>query len=262
MNEETVSGLKQWFEDYVNTFQSGNVEYKKNIDLKRDHTRRVCEEILDIGKSLDLGDEDLRLAQVIALFHDVGRFSQYARYGTFSDLRSEDHALLGARILREKNVLKDIGPEEEDLILRAVTYHNRSTLPEKETEKCLFMTRLLRDADKLDIWRVVTDYYREQEGSRNGALELDMPDSPDVSPKVCEDLMAQRIVKMGNLRTLNDFKLLQMGWVFDINFPRTFHLIRERGFLAMIRDALPESQQVLTIYSQIESYLERHCPDL
>ncbi len=261
MKKQTVAKLKKWFFDYVKAFQSEDPEYKKNIDLKRDHTRRVCEGILEIGESLRLSDDDLRLAYVIALFHDVGRFYQYDRYRTFSDLRSEDHALLGARILKETGVLIDLEPQERDLVLKAVTYHNRATLPDAESQKCLFMTKLLRDADKLDIWKVVTDYYREEKKSRNGAIELDLPDRPEISRAVYEDLMAQRIVKMGNLRTLNDFKLLQMGWVFDINFPRTFQLVRERGFLRVIRDSLPKSEQVLEIYSKIESYLASHCPD-
>jgi len=62
-----------------------------------------------------------------------------------------------------------------------------------------------------------------------------------------------------SLKTLNDFKLLQMGWVYDINFPRTFQLIRERGYLKMIRDALPRSETILRVYSRVQSYLEENC---
>ena len=76
ISQETVINLKSWFADYVKTFQSGDAEYQRNIDLKEEHTRRVCTEILDIGKSLALNKENLRLAEVIALFHDVGRFEQ------------------------------------------------------------------------------------------------------------------------------------------------------------------------------------------
>ena len=257
LDEKTLLALKAWFERYVGTFESKNPEHQRNIDLKKDHTRRVCMEILNIGKSLGLSEGSLYLSEVIALFHDVGRFEQYARYGTFVDLKSEDHGALGVKVLRENLVLNCLDRSTRDTVLRAIAYHNRVSLPDDETEECLFFTRLLRDADKLDIWRVVTDYYRN--GERIGIIELGLPDSPEISDDVCADLMAQKMVMVGHLTTLNDFKLLQMAWVYDVNFPITFHLIRERGYLEMIRDALPKSEKISKIYSMVQDYLNNQC---
>jgi HD-GYP domain-containing protein (c-di-GMP phosphodiesterase class II) len=91
LNKEVLSALKAWFSEYVKIFRSEDPVTQQNMDMKEHHSRRVCAEIKEIGKSLDLNQEDLHLAEVIALLHDVGRFVQYARYGTFLDLRSEDH---------------------------------------------------------------------------------------------------------------------------------------------------------------------------
>ena len=256
INQETVSTLKTWFSDYVETFRSGDQERDRNIDLKDEHTRRVCTEILDIGRSLRLNLENLFLAELTALFHDVGRFEQYARYGTFSDHKSEDHAKLGVKILQKYDVLKGLDPSRRELILKVISYHNRVEIPEGETEACVFFAKLLRDADKLDIWRVVTDYYRQVDGPRNGTIELGLPDGPEISDEVCADLKAGRIVRMRSMKTLNDFKLLQMAWIYDVNFPRTFEILRERGYMEMIRDALPQSEKVSEIYATIRSYLE------
>lgn len=257
--QDILPGLKAWFSDYVEKFRSGDPDDRRNIELKVDHTRRVCEEILDVGESLGMKDEDLCLAEITALFHDIGRFEQYARYGTYRDLVSEDHAVLGVRVLRENHVLERLEPPTHDLILRTVSYHNRAVLPEDETERCLIFSKLLRDADKLDIWRVVTDYYTQKNGTRNETIELDLPDTPDISETVHEDLMSGRIVRVGCLRTLNDFKLLQLGWIFDVNFPRTFQLVRERAYLKIIRDTLPTSAKVSEIFSKVQSYLEKRC---
>jgi HD superfamily phosphohydrolase YqeK len=259
IDQELLSSLRSWFAEYVKTFRSEDPVIQQNMDMKEHHTRRVCAEIVEIGESLNLTQEDLHLAGVIALLHDVGRFVQYARYGTFLDLRSEDHAQLGIEILREKSVLKGIDHSTRELILCAIAYHNRTELPKGETERCLFFTKLLRDADKLDIWRVVTDYYSKRSETHNEVIELGLPDTPEISDEVCTELMAGRSVKVESLKTLNDFKLLQMGWVYDINFPRTFRLIRERGYLEMIRDALPRSQKTLRVYSRVQSYLEENC---
>jgi len=209
VTQENITWFKSWFAAYVKTFQSDNPDDQRNIDLKEEHTRGVCKEILDVGNSLNLDNQDLQMAEVIALFHDVGRFEQYARYGTFADAESEDHALLGVKVLHKNSVLKILDQETRDLILRTVSYHNRAKLPEEETEeRCLFFTKLLRDADKLDIWRVVTDYYRKINSSRNGVIELGLPDSPEISRDVYMDMMVGRTVKTASLKTLNDFKVL------------------------------------------------------
>lgn len=259
MDDGTVSELKTWFVEYTKTFKQETFEDQQNIQLKEAHTKRVCEEILDIGNSIGLNGNDLRMAEVMALFHDIGRFEQYARYKTFVDLKSEDHAVLGAKVLRKTGVLNILDKSTADLIVRGIVYHNRASLPKDESERCLFFAKLLRDADKLDIWRVVTEYYQRKKENHNGVIELGLPDIPEISPEVCEDIMAKRIVNIGDLKTLNDFKLLQMGWIFDVNFCRTFELIQERRYLEMLHDALPQTKKVSALYLTVTSYLKEHC---
>ena len=167
--------------------------------------------------------------------------------------------MLGVKVLRKTDVLEVLDQSTADLIMRCVAYHNRAFLPKDESERCLFFARLLRDADKLDILRVVTDYYQRKTGDRNGAIELGLPDTPEISPEIYADLMAKKIVNIAYLKTLNDFKLLQMGWIFDVNFSRTFQLIRERHYVEMIRDALLPSEKVSEIYSTVQPYLKEHC---
>ena len=258
MNEEIVEELENWFTSYVQKFKSGNPDWQPNIILKEEHTRRVCKEILGIGRKIGLSDEDLCLAKVIALFHDIGRFEQFAHYQTFVDRNSVNHAVLGVKILKETGVLNRLDRSLRDLILRVILYHNRFALPKKETEKCLFFTKLLRDADKLDIWKVVTDYYRRKDMRRNVAIELGLPDTPGISEKVYEALMSKEIVNAGDLNNLNDFKLLQIGWIYSINFAPTFHRIEERKYLDIIRDYLPPTDQIDSIFSIVESYLDEH----
>lgn len=256
MNKENIENLKNWFVTYVQTFKSGNADFQRNIILKEEHTIRVCQEILDIGKKLELSDENLRLAEVMALLHDIGRFEQYARYKTFVDRNSEDHAELGVKILQEKEVLNNFDKSVQSLILRTILYHNRAHLPQKETKTCLFFTKLLRDADKLDIWRVVTNYYRQRNKKRNDAIELGLPDTPEISFNVYKDLIGKRIVDVTRLKNLNDFKLLQVGWIYDINFAPTFQCVQNRGYLKMIRKTLPQLEQIEKIFTVVQSHLD------
>ncbi|MCD6569241.1 MAG: HD domain-containing protein [Deltaproteobacteria bacterium] len=256
MNKNFVEDLKDWFVSYVQPFKSGNADQQQNIILKEEHTKRVCKEILDIGKELGLTDKDLCLAEIIALLHDIGRFEQYARYQTFADRDSVDHAAFGVKILQENGVLNKLDKPMQSLILRTISYHNRRALPQQESATCLFFSKLLRDADKLDIWRVVTDYYYQKDEKRNNVIELGLPDTPEISCDVYKDLMDGRIVDVTHLKNLNDFKLLQIGWIYDVNFTPTFQRVRDRRYLEMIRDVLPKSNKIEEIFSVIQSYLD------
>ena len=254
-----LAGLRHWFEDYVIQFSSDEPMVQASMDLKVDHTRKVCDAIVDIGKSLNLSRKDLCIAEACALLHDIGRFEQFRRYRTFSDARSEDHAALGVKVLKETRVMDRLAPATADTVLWAVGYHNRASLPDGEDGPRLFFLKLLRDADKVDIWRVVTQYYQNAGNNRNHTIELDLPDRDQVSDPVYKALMNGRLVQMADLKTLNDFKLLQIGWIYDVNFPRTFQIVRQNGYLETIRDALPQgSVRVAKIYERARTYLERN----
>lgn len=250
--------LKNRFFEYVEPFRHIDEKCTENAILKENHTIRVCNEILSIASDLGLGPAQLHFAETTALFHDIGRFEQYATYRTFADAKSVNHALLGIEILEKHNILADLDPEMQNLVCRVIKYHNRAQLPEDETDSCLFFARLLRDADKLDIWRVLTRYYQDAEAGRNQALELDLPDTETISPGVYESLMQGRIVNFIHVKNLNDFKLLQAGWVFDINFPQTLYAIKARGYLDVIRKALPDLVETAEIFSRIHGVLDQH----
>ena len=257
MNLKTfIPELKNRFERYVKQFASPDPIIQAALDLKQAHTWRVCEAIVDIGEDEGLSGEDLLMAEATALLHDIGRFEQFRRYKTFSDARSENHALLGVKVIQKNAILDGIDLQTAQTIVRAVKCHNRAALPARENGRGLFFMKLLRDADKVDIWRVVTDYYRDAHHERNQTIELNLPNTPDISDAVCKSLMKGEIVQMKDIRTLNDFKLLQIGWIYDVNFRRTFQIVQEKGYLEKIRQALPENSfRVKSVYEQVLRYL-------
>ncbi len=257
MNLKTfLPELRNWFEQYVERFASQDPSIQAALDLKRVHTHRVCENILDIGEHEGLKDEDLHMAEATALLHDIGRFEQFIRYKTFSDVRSENHAILGVRVIRESAILKGIDSQIARTIIRAVECHNRAALPSRENGRDLFFMKLLRDADKVDIWRVVSDYYGDACHERNPTIELNLPDTPDISDAVCKSLLKGEIAQMKDLGTLNDFKLLQIGWIYDVNFRRTFQMVREKRYLEQIRETLPtDSLPIKAVYEKSLAYL-------
>lgn len=257
IEKDTICELKEWFAEYVKEFYKNEPDFDRNILLKQEHTLRVCQEISDLGKSLELEPSLLALAEVAALFHDIGRFEQFSRYKTFADKNSENHAALGVKILLETQVLQNLHPEDREIILKAVSFHNRAEIPPEANGNCLLIAKMLRDADKLDIWNVVTDYYKQKQAGLliNSSLELDLPDNNEISDSVFNSVLSGKIIKSSEICTLNDFKLLQMGWVFDLNFPHSLRQVKQRNYLQAIRDAISNREKAIQAFHAIGSHL-------
>jgi putative nucleotidyltransferase with HDIG domain len=129
---EKIKKYRNWFSTYSASFQNLSEKQMKNIELKIHHTYEVCNIILDIGKSLNLTDEELHVAEAIALFHDIGRFEQISRFNTFSDAHSMDHGDFGVEVLKEFKIIEDLNEYTQDIIYNSLEYHNKLLLPEIE----------------------------------------------------------------------------------------------------------------------------------
>jgi hypothetical protein len=255
VTERQLQQIRGWWRGYVRRFDMGDADLRRNMRLKESHTHRVCREALAIGKALALPDSDLRIVEALVLLHDVGRFVQYARYRTFADGKSENHALLSIKILRQEKVLRHLSDRVRSMLRRAILFHNRAEVPAVKDRRLAFFARLLRDADKLDIWRLVIDYYYAPPGRKNHAIAIGIPDTEGVTPGVMEDLRAHRIVASKNVHSLNDFKLLQLGWVFDVNFLPALQAVRRRSYLEKIRDVLPADGTTREAFELVQKYL-------
>ncbi|AJE03745.1 HD domain-containing protein [Geobacter pickeringii] len=261
MDDATLSALRCWFRDYCRTFYTDNEDDNRNIRLKEEHTAQVCATMELLADSLALAPADRRLAAAVALFHDVGRFEQFRRYRTFKDSASVNHAALGARVLAEEGVLAGVAEGERRLIASTVGLHNVFRIPAGLDERHLLFLRLIRDADKLDIWRVFIEFYRQPAGERASAVSLGFPDIPHCTPAVVDTLLGGEMVDLATLRTLNDFKLLQLSWVFDLNFSCSRQVVRERGYVELIADMIPRQGDVARAIEVVRDALSPREPD-
>ncbi len=195
------------------------------------------------------------IAEAVALFHDVGRFPQYQQYKTFQDSISVNHAALGAKVLIETAVLRNLPKEEQDLIVRAVTLHNVLAVPGELDRDLLQLVKMVRDADKLDIWRVFLDYYAQPAKDKPTAVGLGLPDIPEYSPEVLTQLHQRKLVLLSSLKTLTDFKLLQLAWIFDLNFTASFRILAQRQYIDRFALTLPKTGAVADAVDTVREYL-------
>ena len=256
MKRDDLNFFKKWFSDYCGSFYSSDIEDQKNILLKEQHTLNVCENIIEISKRLSSDVSSVLLAETVALFHDIGRFPQYARYKTFRDSISVNHGLLGAETLAENNILERLPSREKEIIIKSIKFHNAFSVPKRERGDILFFIKLIRDADKLDIWRVFLEHYDGPDESKASAVGLGLPDSPGYSEDILSSLNRKKIVTLSSLKTLNDFKLLQLSWIFDLNFKPSFDLLSERQYIGRMIAHLPRTQAVNDLFLFLEEFVK------
>lgn len=257
LKTDMIGSFAEWFGAYCDSFSTPVLEDQRNIITKRDHTREVCVNAVQIARDLGLSEWETMIAETIALFHDVGRFSQYRQYQTFDDSISVNHAALGAKVLLENNVLANLPKRDRNIIIHAVALHNVFSLPEGLDPETLLFAKITRDADKLDILRVVLEYFDQDAGSRAEAVALGLPDDPGYSEDVLAALRRGEMARKSSLRTLNDFKLLQLAWMYDLNFAASARIVLERDYIARVAQKLPATDEIITTVRNVLEYVHR-----
>jgi hypothetical protein len=247
--------LKQWFSNYCRKFYSPDKEDQKNITLKEIHTQHVASNMLSIAGAILQNRNKVLIAEAIGLLHDIGRFPQYAQYRTFRDSISVNHGKLGAEVIEEEKILGRIPLNEQGVIIDAVRFHNAYAVPDGLDPEKVFFLKMTRDADKLDIWRVFAEFYEKDEGARESAVGLDLPDIPEYSEAVLACLAEKRLATLADLKTLNDFRIMQLTWVYDLNFPVSFRLASERGMIDRIISTLPQTADIVRAVSVMSQHM-------
>jgi putative nucleotidyltransferase with HDIG domain len=223
-----------------------------NIQLKEEHTYRVAKNSAAIAKSLAFENNQRELAEVIGLFHDVGRFKQYSTYKTFNDAKTGSHADIGVDVLRETGILSCLSDVEQELILNAIKYHNLYEIPQKDSPEVILHSKIIRDADKLDGYYIVTNENEERKYS------LDKLDTePSYSQSLIADIINCKNIKFCNMKYENDRKLLMLSLVFDMNFPFSFLQVLNNGYIDKLISKLPKNEEIDNIHVHIKKYIEK-----
>ena len=235
--------LSRLYDGYVDTFRDASGALPVLMQLKLEHTGKVVENAGLIADGEAFRADVCRAALATALLHDTGRYEQLRLYNTFRDSESVDHAVFSRDIVREKGWLEAVGfnAKTAAAILDAVLYHNRRDVPEDLDDLTLACSHTVRDADKLDIFRVLEDRVENTDWRRDSRAFWNLrPDAPP-SPKVVECIESRRTVDYQEIKTLADFVLIQVGWMISgLYYPVSRRICRERGHLEFRRRFLHE----------------------
>jgi len=254
--DEKYNVVLAFFETWLNSFEGLTGIQQKNFLIKKEHSLRVAEIARDLGTTLELTSEDAEVLCVTGLLHDIGRFRQLAEYGTFNDEESVDHANYSVQIINEEHILDSFDESVKELIIQAIRLHNKFEIPRKLKGLDLLYVNILRDADKLDIFRVLTDYYTDRNREPNHTLTWELPRGVQVSPAVAQDLLSGKLVLKSKVRSEIDVKILQMSWVYDLNYKPSFEVIFKNRYLEKIYSTLPKNDLIIEIYTKVKVFAE------
>ena len=235
----SVQRLMDLYDAYVDTFRGADGELPPMMQLKREHTSHVVENARAIAMGEGFDAETARACDAAALLHDTGRYEQLRRYNTFRDSDSVDHAVFSHDIVVEKGWLD--GDPQREAILTAVLVHNRRDVPEGLDPLTEAAVHTVRDADKLDIFRVLEDQIATTDWRHDCAAFWNLPTRAAPNPAVVEAIRAGRPVDYQNIKTLADFVLIQVGWMRSgLRYATSRRLCAGRGHLAFRRNFLHE----------------------
>jgi hypothetical protein len=259
MNIEQLNKLSNWFHDFTASHLGDDDYVNFNLKTKQIHTGCVRKEINELTAELNLSPEKKILAEAIALLHDVGRFPQFLRYRTYKDQESENHCILGLNVLRQSAILEkiNIDPSQQRLIKTAIEFHGAKELPQNLANDEVLMLKLIRDADKLDVYRVVQGYAEQyRQNPEKFLAEREFSDDPSYSQQMIKALYNRQPIGYSQLNTVNDMTLLILAWVYDINYAATLSKVVQRGYIDFLFDQLPDDDTIKALRKHINAYID------
>lgn len=208
--------------------------YTSNYDMKESHIERkvrhtfrveeICEKLAIL---LNMSEEEINLAKLIGLLHDIGRFEQYTKYKTYDDLKSIDHANLGVEILRKDNYIRRYIQTDkyDNIILKAIENHNKYCISKDVNEEERIFCEIIRDADKLDIMYEATCEF--------WVNDIEEMEKQEIHPKVLEQFMLQQVVDKKYITKNVDINriIVILAFIYDFYINVSYKIIKENDYI-------------------------------
>lgn len=229
------------FETYIGRYDRSI----PSINLKVIHTYEVMKCSNHLCDLLHLSYVDRQIASLIALLHDIGRFEQWLKYESFEDYKTVDHALFSSELLFKKGLIREFVEDNQydSIIKAAIEQHNRYEVEDGFDERTLSFIHLIRDADKLDNFRV-----KEVE-SLEAIFQASYDDVclEEISESVYQQVYNHKLVYGPSRRTHLDMWLSYIAFIFDLHFRESLLYIKENNWVersfSRLTPILPKTKQ-------------------
>ena len=253
-----INKSRQAFKNFINQYDE-----QPGFNLKVVHTYHVSNNAKELATNLNLSQEDIDLAELIGLLHDIGRFEELKVMNGFDSVKF-DHAQYGVKMLFEDNLIRKFIDDSsyDEIIKNAIGNHSRLKIDETLDERSMLHSKIIRDADKLDNYRVKVDESIEEifAGKVNSKEEVE--NSP-ISDKVYETLKQEKCIDIHDRVYPLDYWLCVLAFTFDLNFKETFKIVKDNDYINRIMDRFtctnPDSIIKLeNIRNILNNYIDRN----
>lgn len=241
------------FEKYVSNYDEKNDKISRKIE----HTLMVMKESKNVAESLKLSEEDVELASLIGLLHDIGRFEQAKQYDTFADSKSIDHGELGVKILFEQNMIRKFVKEDkyDEIIKTAIFNHNKNKIEDGLDDRKLLHSKIVRDADKIDIYRVILNNSQE---AMYGCTSID----DEITEEILNDYLNHELIKYVSRKTKADILVCHLAFIYDLYFDYSVKVIFEKKYAEKIVEKvkitnLKTKKQINELVELINEYMKK-----
>lgn len=223
-----IENAEKEFEKFIKQYDLEN----KKIKRKLGHSYRVMENAGKIAESLNLCNEEIEIARLIGLLHDIGHFETIQINDILKENKKIDHGDLGVEILKKDNYIRKYIEEDkyDNIILKAIKNHNKLYIEEGLTKQELLFSKIVRDADKLDI------FYEGVEMFWTNKEEIEEANKSKISDKAIETFNKNNLMDRKNIITEADKVLNFIGFMFDINFKYDFEILKKENYINKILD--------------------------
>ncbi len=223
-----IEKAKEEFIKYTEKFNTKD----ENIERKQQHSLRVMKIAEQIATNLKLNEEQIQIATLIGLLHDIGRFKQYTEIGLGDNLEGFDHGDYGAKVLFEEGLIRKFieTNKYDEIIKKSIENHNKFSIETGLTQEELLFAKLIRDADKIDIlYESIDIYYKNNEEEVNKSV---------LSEKIYNEFTKKATIKKGKnvrLKFIDDITCV-IAFIYDINYKTSFEIIKEKDYINKIID--------------------------
>ena len=218
---------KNYFKEYVSKYDINN----PRIRLKIVHMEHVADNSKRIAESMNLSEEDIQIAELIGLLHDIGRFEQWNLYETFSDKLSVDHGQKSVEILFADNEIRNFIQDNkyDGVIFKAILNHNKYIIEKGLSEYELLHTKIVRDSDNIDIFRsFIYDGGKPEDFSHYGSKNISIE---RISPEYFEKFKEEKSLLYSDAKNDMDIMIAIIAHLYTISFNESLKIIYKENYI-------------------------------
>ena len=231
------------FDEYAHRYDMN----KPEINYKYHHSYRVMDNMIVLAKNMNLSYCEIKIAKVIGLLHDIGRFEQFKRYQSFKD-NYLDHADYGVEVIKKEKILDafDIPKEDYEVVYKAIKNHNKYAIEPGLNRKELLFAKLIRDADKLDILYAL---------SNPELKNIIREDDSTISKKVNDEFFANKQVVRDYQETFNENIVVIFSFAYDFNFNLSLDMLNYENYYDKIYARLDKKDMFKKYIDHVKEYI-------